>query len=192
MLAAPIDFEVLTFPMLASVKLDGIRMVVAGTDPVAYSRSMTPLPNRWLQAWVQQRPELQDCDGELVVGDPTLPGSLSNTVSAAMSIDVQMPPFGFYVFDSIGSQRTIYRHRLMFLEALPRYRDQSKSLGQYHVVEQVLVSDMQELEAFENTALAAGYEGVMLRDPDGFYKQGRTSVSGAELLKLKRGIEEAG
>ena len=43
-----------------------------------------------------------------------------------------------------------------------------------------------EVLAFEATCLAQGFEGVMLRDPQGPYKHGRSTLREGWLLKLKR------
>jgi DNA ligase-1 len=48
------------------------------------------------------------------------------------------------------------------------------------------LNNLAELEEYEEWALLLGYEGVMLRDPNGPYKQGRSSTKEGILLKLKR------
>jgi DNA ligase-1 len=42
------------------------------------------------------------------------------------------------------------------------------------------------LTDFERDTLAAGFEGVMIRRPDGPYKQGRSTLNEQILLRLKR------
>jgi len=42
---------------------------------------------------------------------------------------------------------------------------------------------------WEESYLAAGYEGVMLRHPDGPYKHGRSTAKEAWLLKVKRFVD---
>ncbi len=50
MLADPIEPEKypLRFPLLVSTKIDGIRVLVR--DGVAYSRSLKPIPNKYVQS----------------------------------------------------------------------------------------------------------------------------------------------
>jgi len=56
-------------------------------------------------------------------------------------------------------------------------------------VPQVTITTLAELAAFEAGALAAGYEGVMLRSLDGPYKQGRATLNQGWLMKLKRYVD---
>jgi DNA ligase-1 len=53
-------------------------------------------------------------------------------------------------------------------------------------VPHTLMSDEKELLETEDFILKMGYEGLMLRDPVGLYKNGRSTVSEGGLLKLKR------
>jgi DNA ligase-1 len=48
------------------------------------------------------------------------------------------------------------------------------------------VKDLNELTNFERDTLAAGFEGVMVRRPDGPYKQGRSTLNEQILLRIKR------
>jgi DNA ligase-1 len=50
----------------------------------------------------------------------------------------------------------------------------------------MLIKNKDELLAYEATCLSEGYEGVMLRDPNGPYKFGRSTENEGYLLKLKR------
>ena len=49
-----------------------------------------------------------------------------------------------------------------------------------------LLPDLAHLEEYERCCLEQGYEGVVLRSPSAFYKQGRSTVREAGMLKLKR------
>jgi len=60
-------------------------------------------------------------------------------------------------------------------------------LGDTGAVSEILVSDdPAEIEAFEERALAAGHEGVMLKDPDSSYTPGKR---GKQWLKRKPDVE---
>ena len=48
------------------------------------------------------------------------------------------------------------------------------------------VKTPEELTAFEEDCLAQGFEGVIVRKPDGPYKQGRSTLKEGYLLKIKR------
>lgn len=80
-----------------SEKLDGIRCIVFGG--VAYSRSLKPIPNKSIQAYVEHHWEMLDgMDGELIVGDKNAPDVFNQSTSGVMRIEGD-PEFTFWVFD---------------------------------------------------------------------------------------------
>lgn len=103
MLAAAVeDVSALTFPLIASPKLDGIRCIVR--NGVAYSRSNKPIRNRYIQQCVSEySSDLEGLDGELIVGSPTACDVYRVTNSAVMSAD-GTPDFKFFVFDRINRE----------------------------------------------------------------------------------------
>lgn len=173
LLASAADLDKLPFPRLASPKLDGIRCIVI--DGVALSRSLKPIPNAHIQACIG-RPEYNGLDGELIVGDPTSPTCYRDSNSGVMSHDGE-PDFTFHVFDRINSDDP-FEVRLMSLFSL--------DLPYVSVVPHFVVSSMEELDEREAQWLELGYEGVMLRDPGGRYKHGRSTAKEGILLKVKR------
>src|SRR5258707_792756 len=97
----------ITFPVMASAKLDGIRCIVV--NGVALSRSFKPIPNKHVQKILAEG--FDGLDGELIVGEPGAPDVYSKTNSAVMSQD-GTPDFTFYVFDNIyGGDDTTYKDR---------------------------------------------------------------------------------
>jgi DNA ligase-1 len=166
------DLDALAYPMLASTKLDGIRCVIR--DGVAMSRSLKPIPNRFIQA-VLARPELDGLDGELMVG-----GNFQDVTRGIMSADGE-PDFVFWVFDDCThpaesfSTRAARAHGRVLAHDHPRIR----------CVEQRLVANRTQLDDFFQANLAAGHEGVMVRSLSGRYKFGRSTLKEGILLKLK-------
>lgn len=182
MLAAPVDdLSRLKYPLLASPKLDGIRCVIFGG--VAMSRSMKPIPNRHVQAILSANTSWEGLDGELIVGDPTARDCFQKTSSGVMTIEGE-PKFIYHVFDKwqhrISDKCDPFEHRLKLAGAVLR--------GSPHatLVTHVRLMSEAALLQYEAGKLAAGYEGVMLRDPKGEYKQGRSTLREGGLLKLKR------
>lgn len=174
MLASPAG-PIIPYPMLLSPKLDGIRCLII--DGVAVGRSLKPIPNKHAQR-LFGRPELNGLDGELIVGSPTAKDVFQQTSSGVMSIEGE-PEVMFHVFDDFmetgGFQRRLHTaHRRIkkqkFCEPVPH--------------DQILNED--QLAEWEQDYLAMGYEGVMLRHPDGPYKHGRSTAKEAWLLKVKR------
>lgn len=163
----------LRLPILASPKLDGIR----GTnlDGIVKSRNLKPLPNELLQerfGWSKYI----GYDGEFIVGDPTDKKCFNKTTSVVMSREKPIDDVRFFVFDNADYPSLTYNERRNLLA------------GDDHVVviEQVWIHTLEQLLKYEETMLEAGYEGLILRDPFGLYKYGRSTLREGTLLKLKR------
>lgn len=178
MLAATIKDAVkdIAFPCYVSRKLDGIRCIVI--DGVGYSRSLKRIPNLELQELFSTH-NYDDLDGELICGEPNLPNTFQTSTSAVMTIKGSADNIKFYVFDIINSD----------LEFGDRYYEMIDTIGYdtftvpVHHVECLALS---EVEVYEELFLAEGYEGLMVRSPNGKYKCGRSTVKERGLLKLKR------
>lgn len=166
--------EQINFPVLASAKLDGIRCIVQGG--VALSRSWKPLPNRHIQE-VLGRPEFEGLDGEIIVGDVGAPDVYRKTNSAVMSRDGK-PTFTWFVFDDIN-------HKGVFNDRYTALTDRDIP-EPVQVLAHRLINNQEELLAYESSTLANGLEGLILRDPAGPYKYGRSSAKQGWMLKLKR------
>ena len=172
MLATDADLNNLRFPLLASTKLDGVRAVVR--DGVVYSRSNKPIPNQYVQRLFS---EYEHFDGELIVGEPTSKTVYRDTVSGVMSVDGE-PAVSFYVFDHIEYPTHPYTTRAQYIE-----------FDCYDIIVrhgQVKIETLEDLLRHEEAALVAGYEGLILRDPNAPYKMGRSTAREGYLLKLKR------
>ncbi|MNJ07236.1 DNA ligase [compost metagenome] len=170
-LAGKFDAEKQKFPCYGSPKIDGIRAL--GVHTTLLSRSLKLIPN----SFTQER--FNNChgrDGELVVGKPNHPNVMQATSSGVMSRKGE-PDVYFYIFDRWDMGKVSYEDRL-----------QQLFVGNPYVVilNQVLLHNQQELDDFEAECIAAGYEGVMTRDPKGKYKNGRSTANEGGLIKVKR------
>lgn len=181
MLATDFDEARLRFPYFASPKLDGIRCLVMPDG--ARTRSMKPIPNEYIRKFFMERRELlMAMDGELIVGDPTAPDCYAQTSSGVMGSKGQ-PSFGYFVFDVVDTDgRRVFTDRAREAE----YRLKSVKDVNVGWLEATVVDNLTELLRYEEKVLKLGYEGVMLRHPDGRYKQGRATLSEGTLLKVKR------
>jgi DNA ligase-1 len=165
------------YPMYLSEKLDGIRCVVFGG--VGYSRSLKPIPNASIQAYFKQHADiLEGLDGELIVGNKNAPDVFNQSTSGVMRQSGE-PDFTFWVFDKFlphpytsrtGSIPTELPDRVRFLPIF-------------------YVENEDEVNKYEAEFLAIGAEGVMLRDPHGMYKCGRSGTKNPELQKVKRFVD---
>ena len=177
LLAANADVTCLGFPLLVSPKIDGIRALVK--DGVVYARSGKPIPNRHVQKLFGR---FHGYDGELLVGDPADPKAFRNSQGGVMSKDGE-PDVAFWLFDAWNRGDMPYSRWLDANLAAQR----ADALGERVVlVPQTLLHRRRELNAYESKCLKRGFEGVMLRDPQAGYKNGRSTVKEGILLKLKR------
>lgn len=174
--------ELIKFPVWASPKIDGIRCVVFGG--VAYSRSLKPIPNEFVQAWVRSNAKFLDgLDGELVVGDATDPNCMQNSMSVMRKSGE--PDFTFYVFDAVLPGCEFWeRSDYVFDVACSKTRPERAT-----PVPQHLVAAPDSLDALEAEWLAEGYEGMMIRDHCGMYKYGRSTEREGGLVKVKRFVD---
>lgn len=175
MLARKFDAAKAVFPYLASPKLDGVRAIIR--DGVVLSRNLEPIPNKHVQHLFGIR-ELEGLDGELVVGNEADAGTFNRTMSGVMAVH-GTPLVAFRVFD-IMTSTAHFEERLRIAAMICR---QSNHRAVSHVIHEY-VHSIAHLEEFENRVLTAGYEGAMVRSPNGPYKLGRSTVRENYLLKV--------
>lgn len=180
LLAGKFDASKTRFPVLASAKLDGVRCIII--DGVAMSRSLKPIPNEYVQKQIGKS-KYNGLDGELMVGFVGGKDVYRNTVSAVMSED-GTPHFTFWVFDKVPQNRehVVAQGYSDRLESIKKFDGD----GAIKVLPHTLIKDMDALDKFEAKQLERGLEGVILRDPNGPYKFGRSSTNEGILIKLKR------
>lgn len=181
MLASPLQIEdaaslsSVSFPMYASIKLDGIRAI--SSNGKLLSRTLKEIPNRHIQHMCRDLPS--NLDGELMIDGM----SFSDITSIVMSAN-EVSDFKFYIFDYVkNDSKTPYSQRLQDLISLKR---DGKLPNFCVVVEQHLIHSVDDLLSFEEKVLSAGHEGVMLRSPSSPYKHGRSTLREGYLLKVKR------
>lgn len=170
------DTSKVQYPVLVSVKLDGIRCLII--DGVAMTRSLKPIRNEYVQSALG-REEYNGLDGELIVGDIFAKDCYRVTNSGVMSKDGE-PKFKYHVFDITHEPQTPFSGRHAML--LNRLSGSSYIVMVPHLV----ASNESELLEIEANVLEAGGEGVMVRSIDGKYKNGRSTTREGILGKLKR------
>jgi DNA ligase-1 len=185
--SAPKNLEELRYPVLATAKLDGIRGLKVN-DKLLSAR-FKPIPNAYTYTKCMQF--LPDgADGELFVRDSK---EMGEQTSAFMSMHGR-PDFIYYMFDydEDGKLSRPYKFRMkrmrIFAERMRRDgTDEQREFYRKHVIFlfPVLCNNAEELQTFVDDCLGIGYEGVMIRDPEGPYKCGRSSVKQQYLLKIK-------
>jgi DNA ligase-1 len=188
----------LHFPLLATPKLDGIRCLVI--EGKAVTRSFKPVPNDHIRNTIESAYAAgryrAEWDGEIMVRNRSF-----NDLSGDVRRKDGKPDFYYAVFDLIspttdqnvvdgtltetgeGGLTQPYMKRVAMLKhlSMPDFVEK---------VTPVLIKDMAELIAYEIKCIDEGYEGVMVRKPDGPYKCGRSSVNEGYLLKVKQFVDE--
>lgn len=169
------DLKKLRYPLLLSPKIDGVRALVVNGKLM--SRTMKEIPNRHTQA-LFGRPELEGLDGELVVGNPWDKNLMQQTMSGVMSVG-GTPDVSYHVFD-------LWNGRREFADRLPDVAPYQYRQYEIRFVPHTWVNSYEEILEIESEYTLQGYEGVMLRAPDGIYKQNRSTLREGILLKVKR------
>ena len=170
-------FPTLRFPLLLSPKLDGFRCIA--WNGVAYSRNAKPIRNAFIQKWAADKHNL---DGELIVGSPTDPNCFGNTSSGVTSA-AGKPDFTYHLFDCIEGISPDFESRLDRVQSEYYGCPKMRNVPHAHCDNQELVL------RYEKFYLSEGYEGIMLRSPDGPYKHGRSTMREQYLMKFKRFVD---
>ena len=177
----PAEIANLQFPVYASLKKDGIRGL---THPELglVSATMKPIPNHYIRETINSY-NIPYLDGELVI-----PGmSFNDTQSVIMSRwHSQQKLFKFLVFD-------YFLYDLDWIERYYVYLNKLKSHftgTEIKILTQHKCQTLADLECVEETAVAMGEEGVMIRSPYGTYKQGRSTYREGYLLKIVRHVRD--
>lgn len=171
LLAAPADVDALRYPLMASPKIDGIRCLLM--DGGVCSRTLKLIPNLHIRSMLASAPV--GYDGELLTYTGGVRDEFNTVQSKVMRRDGE-PEFKLLVFDNFNATmgfafRHAHIHNTNFIER----------------VEHVVIDDLDELDAYEADCVdRLGWEGIMLRDPNGKYKRGRSTVREQILLKVKR------
>jgi len=173
---------VLPYPALYSPKLDGIRAMVQNGR--LYSRSLKLIPNKEMQA-LWGRPELEGLDGEIIVGSPTAADCFNRSTSVVMSRDKPMKDAVFHVFDRLLEGTSFY----LRLEDAEACIAAALCDCKVELVKHSLMTTNTAALKYETKKIKLGYEGVMRRDPEGRYKQGRSTLKEGGLIAVKRFVD---
>lgn len=166
------ELHKLRFPLLASPKLDGIRAVT--TSRGLLSKSLKPIPNRYIQSFDFPA----GLDGELLIGEVGIDDTFDLTRRGVMTTSGQ-PDFRYVVFDRWDTHLN-YRERWFDMP-----------IGwPIELLDSEYIENLELLLMYEAEMLERGYEGVMLRSPEGRYKFGQSTLNEQYLIKFKRFMDD--
>jgi len=182
LLAANYDESKLVFPILAQPKIDGVRGLTIQSRLVG--RSLKTHANEYVTKLFSQ-PQYNWLDGELTtyaINDPACCRKTTGDINRISGT----PQIMWYVFDDIRPEML----DMPYLSRLSALKLRAQNLPFVTVIEAKLIHNLDELYAYDDEQLDKGMEGTILRRLDGLYKQGRSTARSAELLRIKRFIEE--
>lgn len=162
--------EDLRFPLVGTAKIDGMRCLKVN-DRIL-TRSFKKLPNDHIRGILEQLLP-NGADGEL----------LTEHQNNAMVKD-EVIDFRYFIFDLVDDPNEPYLERQKKL--IRWYSEQPSKVKQYiKLIQPVIIDDMYALSEFYRWTIKQDLEGVVLRDPHGPYKQGRSTPKEQYFLKLK-------
>lgn len=174
---APKDLSNLSYPLLASPKLDGIRAIRIGGRLV--SRTLKDIPNDFVRSWCCDN-LCDGLDGELLLPKMTEP---FEEVSSAIMSKAGEPDFIYAVFDTVEKNEK-------FVDRVTVLRDLVPETEHTKIVPHDPISNLEEMENYCAWCLKLGFEGTMVRSFDGRYKFGRSTEREGILLKIKHFDDE--
>jgi DNA ligase-1 len=171
-------------PLYASYKLDGIRAIA--WHGVAISRNGLPLPNLFVQSIFKEQ-GWHGFDGELMLNDPKKD---FNDVQSEIMRSHGSPDFRYEVFDSTLDLNKPFEQR--WIDAAVGVRIASQKSKRIKIIDNTLIQSHHALEELYIAAQAAGFEGLITRDPYAKYKQGRSTQKQQWMMKLKPVLDAEG
>jgi DNA ligase-1 len=182
----PCDLNTLRYPLIASTKIDGIRLIVK--DGKLFTRSLKPQMSANIQSRFKFLADISSkfkvlFDGELYshsISFNELSGQC-RAYDAPIADDLS-----FWCFDILNepvetTPQYDYEERTRVIKS-----HESKRLYPFFkVVPTKVVNSRKEVEDYFAEVLAQGYEGLILRNPKGGYKFGRGTIKEGIIYKLK-------
>lgn len=173
------DLSKVKFPVYGSRKVDGFRCLL-GKHPM--TSSLTRFPNEHFHKELKGvLPDGCFLDAEAVVGRKRGEGVLQRT-SSGLTSENGKPDFRLWVFD-----RPCLPDRPGWYSRYLAAADLVASIGhpRIRLLKHRLIGNLSELEDFIEDSLEREYEGIIIRSPDGPYKEGKSTIREGYMLKIK-------
>jgi DNA ligase-1 len=142
------------------------------------------LPNLHLRRAINDT-RLHGIDGEIIVGSPTAKNVYNVTSSWVRTIHAP-GEFAYYVFDYWDSWNP---YSARFAELTDLYFEIKEEFPFIKILPYEVLNDEEAVLDYEQRQLDLGYEGIILRNPDGVYKFNRTTLKENNAFKLKRFVD---
>ncbi len=167
------------WPMYCSPKVDGIRLLIHPTlGPV--TQSFKRVPNVHIYETLMGLASHSYLDGEVYAIDNDGTALFNATQSAVMSRGGQ-PRFRYAVFDCFDAPFLDFDSRYCMTKELVLRIDKPELI----LLQHTLIESQEEFLQYVEQCISDGYEGAVLRHPDGIYKSGRSTLNQGWMLKYK-------
>lgn len=192
-LACDYDEAKLRFPLIAMPKLDGVRAL--NVNGKIYARTLKRFDNPFLAERFDKE-VFTGFDGELALGDWTSQSLCRDTTgfvnrkTAKEGKPVQAD-IHWWIFDCLYESfiDSPYVERLSAASSFVTELRVNYGMDFLKLVPHVWVNSVEEIAHYENLWLTQGFEGVILRDPNGLHKNGRSTVKTGAYLRIKRFVD---
>jgi DNA ligase-1 len=191
MLAVDADESKINFPCIIQPKIDGVRGL--NMEGVLTGRSLKQHKNRHTTKFFSHY-LLQGLDGELTFCENPVAEDLCRKTSSVLGTIEGTPRLKWWLFDYITVYSKILPYKVRYellKEKVALLKTQHPLLSPHiELIPSFECVSLNDLLTFEEDFLELGYEGVIIRDPNGKHKQGRSTIREGGLLRIKRFIEE--
>lgn len=190
-----IDLNELSYPLLASSKMDGIRCIFYKGQIL--SRSLKQIQNKQLREkfeLIRKYSEEVDVilDGEIYSPELTFQEITSYVMTQDFEDKKSIKKFGkvltipehlkFYCFDCLHPESLNISFKDRFINA-GLVTDQFPNIMK--LVNHEIINDKTDILEYFEESIRNGFEGLILRDPKGKYKCGRGTIKEGIIYKLK-------
>jgi len=160
-------------------KIDGVRAI--NLTGRLTGRSLKEHANKFTTR-IFSHQEFLGFDGEMAMGSITSDSLCRDTTSALSSINGE-PALTWNIFDYLSPGFIELPYMQRYLAA--KYGIMRLDAPWLRIIPFEMCHAVTEVEAVYDRCLSQGYEGVVLRDPDGMHKDGRATVREGAYLRIK-------
>lgn len=195
-----INLDEIRYSLLASTKLDGCRCIFK--DGNMLTRSLKQVPNKQLQEKFQPLKDYSKnnnviLDGEIYSHELTFQEIISFFMTEDFTDKKTVKKFGkimeipehlnFYCFDGIKHEQFNEPFGMRVINNVNKWCQLFPNL--MTEVKQTVVYNKNDTITYFEEVLEQGYEGLILRDPEGRYKFGRCTLKEGLIYKLKKFLD---
>ena len=195
-----INLSEISYPILASTKLDGIRVIFYKGQIL--TRSLKKLPNKQLNVKFEPLRQYSEdynliIDGEIYSHELTFQEIISYVMTQDFEDKKSIKKYGevkqipehlkFYCFDVIRNDEFDKDFSLRYADDVLRIGNEFPRLAISVFHKQV--KNEQEVNEYFESVLEEGYEGLILRSFSGRYKCGRGTVKEGIIYKVKKFVD---